>query len=92
MVPYRIALEVVEAIDNPHIKKLKMSGRKHNPNYTDSAIQYMNEVFGNYNYLIKQKKIKTDAEKVDYFKDVSLAKLVEQDEELFDQIAQFLNK
>ena len=92
MVPYRIALEVVESIDNPHIKKLKMSNRKHNPNYTDSAIEYMNEVFGNYYYLLKQKELKTDADKINYFKDVSLAKLVEQDEELFDQIAQFLNK
>ena len=92
MVPYRIALEVVEQIDNPHIKKLKMSGRKHNPNYTDAAVQYMNEVFGNYYSLIKQKKIKTDAEKIEYFKDVSLAKLVEQDEDLFDQIAEFINK
>ena len=92
MVPYRIALEAVEQIDNPHIKKLKMSGRKHNPNYTDAAVQYMNEVFGTYYSLIKQKKIKTDAEKIEYFKDVSLAKLVEQDEELFDQITQFINK
>ena len=92
MVPYRIALEVVEQIDNPHIKKLKMSDRKHNPNYTDAAVSYMNEVFGNYYYLIKQKKIKTDADKIEYFKDVSLAKLVEQDEELFDKIAQFINK
>ena len=92
MVPYRIALEVVESIDNPHIKKLKFSGRKHNPNYTESAVKYMNEVFGNYYALIKQKKIKTDADKIEYFKDVSLAKLVEQDEQLFDQISQFLDK
>ena len=92
MVPYRIALEVVETIDNPHIKKLKMSGRKHNPNYTDSAVSYMNEVFGNYYYLLKQKRIKTSEDKINYFKDVSLAKLVEQDEDLFDQIAAFIEK
>ena len=92
MVPYRIALEVLEQIDNPHIKKLKMSNRKHNPNYTDSAVQYMNETFGNYYYLIKQKKIKTSEDKINYFKDVSLAKLVEQDEKLFDEIAAFINK
>ncbi len=92
VVPYRVALEVVEQIDNPHIKKLRMSGRKHNPNYTDTAVNYMNEVFGNYYYLVKQKKIKTDQDKIDYFKDVSLSKLVEQDEALFDQIAQFLNE
>ena len=91
MVPYRIALEAAESIDNPHIKKLKMSNRKHNPNYTDSAISYMNEVFGNYYYLLKQKKIKTNEDKINYFKDVSLSKLVEQDETLFDQIALFLN-
>lgn len=92
IVPYRIALEVVEQIDNPHIKKLKMSGRKHNPNYTDSAVKYMNEVFGKYESLLRQKKIKTNEDKINYFKDVSLDKLVEQDEDLFDQIAQFLNK
>ena len=92
MVPYRIALEVLEQIDNPHIKKLKMSNRKHNPNYTDAAVQYMNETFGNYYYLIKQKKIKTSEDKINYFKDVSLAKLVEQDEKLFDEIAAFINK
>ena len=92
MVPYRIGLKVVESIDNPHIKKLKMSNRKHNPNYTDAAVKYMNEVFGNYYYLLKQKKLKTNEDKINYFKDVSLAKLVEQDEDLFDQIAAFIEK
>ena len=92
MVPYRIGLEVVESIDNPHIKKLKMSNRKHNPNYTDAAVKYMNEVFGNYYFLLKQKKLKTNEDKINYFKDVSLAKLVEQDEDLFDQIAAFIEK
>ena len=52
----------------------------------------MNEVFGNYYYLVKQKKIKTDQDKIDYFKDVPIAKLVEQDQELFDQIVDFINK
>ena len=92
MVPYRIGLKVVESIDNPHIKKIKMSNRKHNPNYTDAAVKYMNEVFGNYYYLLKQKKLKTNEDKINYFKDVSLAKLVEQDEDLFDQIAAFIEK
>ena len=92
MVPYHIALQAVEQIDNPHIKTLKFTNRKHNPNYTDSAIQYMNEVFGGYYSLLKQKKLKTNEDKINYFKDVSLAKLVEQDEALFDQIADFINK
>ncbi len=90
MVPYNTALKVVEEIDNSHIRTLRMSGRKHNPNYTDAAVNYMNEVFGNYNYLLKNKKIKTDKDKIAFFKDVSLPRLVEQDEELFDQIEAFI--
>lgn len=92
MVPYATALKVVEQIDNPHIKTLMIPNRKHNPNYTDTATEYMNEVFGNYYYLIQQKKIKTDEDRINYFKDVSLPKLVEQDKKLFDQIEEFINK
>lgn len=92
MVPYRIALEVVESINNPHIKTLRLTNRKHNPNYTDAAVNYMNEVFGEYYRLIREKKIKTSEDKINYFKDVSIANLTEQDEQLFNQIAEFINK
>lgn len=90
MIPFDISLGIVEKIDNPCIKKLKMTGRKHNPNYTDSAIMYMNEVFGNYQQLINEKKLKKDEDVIAYFKDVSLPKLVEQDQKLFDQIQAFI--
>ena len=92
MIPYNVSLKVVEEIENKHIRTLKVQNRKHNPNYSDSAINYMNEVFGGYYSLLRQKKLKTDAEKINYFKDVSLSKLVEQDEEMFDQIAAFINE
>ena len=92
MIPYNVSLKVVEEMNNPNIKTLKYVGRKHNPNYTDDAINYMNEVFGQYYYLIKQKKLKTDAEKIEYFKDVSLARLTKQDEKLFDEIQEFIEK
>lgn len=92
MIPYNVSLKVVEEIDNKNIRTLKVQNRKHNPNYSDAAINYMNEVFGGYYSLLKQKKLKTDAEKINYFKDVSLSKLVEQDEEMFDQIASFINE
>ena len=92
MVPYETTLKVVEEINNPSIKTLKMSGRKHNPNYTDSAIQYMNEVFGNFDKQLREKQIKTKEDRINYFKDVSLDKLVEQDSILFDEIAEFISK
>lgn len=91
MVPYSIGLKEVEQINNPHIKTLKVSNRKHNPNYTDAAVSYMNEVFGKYYALLQSKQITTDIEKIAYFKDVSLSKLVEQDEKMFDQIAEFIS-
>ena len=92
MVPYNISLKVVEQIDNSHIKTLKVTNRKHNPNYTDEAVNYMNDVFGRYNLLIKEKKLKTDEEKIEFFRDVSISKLTAQDEEMFDQISKFLNE
>ena len=92
VIPYSVSLKVVEEIDNKNIRTLKVQNRKHNPNYSDAAINYMNDVFGGYYSLLRQKKLKTDAEKINYFKDVSLSKLVEQDEEMFDQIAAFINE
>ena len=86
MVPYSISTEVVESLHNPSIKTIVMDKRKHNPNYTDDAINYMNEVFGKYLDLINNKTIKSDEDKINYFKDVSLEKLTEQDSELFKQI------
>ena len=91
MVPYSSNLKYVESINNPSIKTLKMSGRKHNPNYTDSAIAYMNEVFGGFNVEVANKNIKTNEDRINYFKDVSIAKLTEQDSSMFDEIAKFIN-
>ena len=91
VVPCSISLKVVEEIANPCIQIIKVNNRKHNPNYTDNAFSYMNEVFGQYGYLIKNKKIKTGEDKINYFKDVSLAKLVEQDQEIFDKIYKFID-
>lgn len=90
MVPYDIGLKVVESIDNSHIHTIKLNDKKHNPNYTRDAIAYMNEVFGKYNQLIKDKKIKNDNDRIEYFKDVSLPKLVEQDQEIIKLIIDFI--
>lgn len=92
MVAYESALKIVEEINNPNIKILKMSGRKHNPTYTDNAVKYMNEVFSKFNLLVKEKKIKTKEDRLNYFKDISLEKLVKQDSNLFSEIVKFINK
>ncbi len=92
MVPYRIGLKLVEDSNNPGVKTLRLTGRKHNPNYTENAVKYMSEVFGNYYKLIKNKTIKTDEDKIKYFKDVSIDRLTEQDDKIFEEIILFIEK
>ncbi len=90
MVPYNIALKEVEQIDNPRIKTLRVTGKKHNPNYSLDAVNYMNEVFDEYNELLKKKKIRTDEDRINFFKDVSLTRLTEQDEDIISAICGFI--
>ena len=92
MVPYETSLKVAEETNNPHIQIIKLNNRKHNPNYTEAAVNYMNEIFGAYNRLAKYKKIASDEERIAYFKDVSLDRLTEQDEDLFDKIKNFIEQ
>ena len=91
MVPYSIALKEVEQIDNPNIKTLRVTGKKHNPNYSLNAVNYMNEIFGQYNELLKKKKIRSDEDRINFFKDVSLTRLDEQDKDIVSIISEFIN-
>ena len=91
VVPYSISLKVVESINNPNIKTSRLSNRKHNPNYEDDAIAYMNEVFGGYQRVLKNKDIKSDEDRINYFKDVSLERLTRQDQKIIDEIIAFIS-
>ena len=92
LVPYKVALKFAEDAHNPNVKTLRVTGRKHNPNYTDAAIKYMSETFSNYYKLIKEKTIKTDEDKINYFKDISIEKLTEQDMKMFEEIFNFIDE
>ena len=90
MVSYKSSIEVINSLSNPSIKTISLDNRMHNPNYTDDAVKYLNDVFTKYNELISKKVIKTDKDKIGYFKNVSIEKLTEQDEKIFDEIASFI--
>ena len=90
MVPYKSSLAVVEKLNNKNLITVSVDQRGHNPNYTEKASKNLQEVFGKYNELIKEKKIKTDKDKINYFKDVSLADLVEQDQKIIEEIINFI--
>lgn len=90
MVPYKSSLAVIEKLNNENLITISVNQRGHNPNYSEKAAKYLQEVFGKYNELIKEKKIKTDKDKINYFKDVSLADLVEQDQKIIEEIINFI--
>ena len=91
-VPYDISLKVVEGIDNSCIKTIRMSNRKHNPNYTEKAANYLFKVLAKYNKAIADKKIKNDEDRINFFKGISIEDLTEQDEEVFNQISAFIDQ
>ena len=90
VVPYELSTKVAESLNNPAYKFIITENKGHNPNYTLDALKYMNEVFDEYNKLISKKKIKTEAEKIEYFKDTSIDKMTTQDEEIMGQIIKFI--
>ena len=90
MVPYKTSLAVIEKLNNENLITVSVDQRGHNPNYTEKASKYLQEVLKKYNQLIKEKKIKTDKDKINYFKDVSLADLVEQDQKIIEEIIDFI--
>lgn len=92
IVPYEASLKPVEEVDNKNIKTLKVYGKKHNPNYSLEAVEYMEETFKVYHSKLKGKMIKTDEEKINFFKNVSLDKLTEQDPKIIREIINFIEK
>ena len=90
MVPYEVSTKKVEELNNPQIKFIIRNNRKHNPQYTDDAVKYLNDVFNQFYTLINEKKIVTDEDKKNYFKDVSLERLTNQDPEITNAIINFL--
>ena len=92
MVKYSISMKVVEQIDNSHIETVKYLNKKHNPQYTEAALEYMNEVFGKYNRLSASKNITSDEERIAYFKDVSLDRVTELDEKVMGKILAFIER
>ena len=91
MVPCIFPFLEKAGVDNKHLKTLKTDHKNHNPDYQIESVNYFNEVFDKYMELIKKKVIKTDEDKINYFKDVSLEKMTKQDEDVLGSIIDFIN-
>ncbi len=92
MVSFNNSLKLVQEIGNPNFSFIEEDGKKHNPNYTLESVNYMNEVFGTYNQLVKEKKLKTLEDKQKYMSDKSALKMTYQDEKIISAIIKFIEE
>ncbi|MBO4409884.1 MAG: alpha/beta fold hydrolase [Spirochaetales bacterium] len=73
-------------IDNPNVGCLEVSGKFHNPNYTTDAVTYMQQVFGTYEAMVRDKKFKSEEEKKAFMDDKDFMRMTEQDPEVWKAI------
>ena len=91
VVPFKDALGEIMKIENPNISYVQVEKRYHNPNYSVEAVQYMRDVFGEYNALVKNKTLKTLEDKQKYMADKSAFKMTIQDPEIIEKIINFIS-
>ena len=83
---------LMKKVNNPKVKFVIYEDKMHNPLYTKEGVRYYNDTFNKFNQLVKEKKIQTLQEKKDYFKDVDFFFTTNQDEKVWQEIFQFLDK
>ena len=79
-------------ISNPNVKYLEVEGKFHNPNYTEDAVAYMRQTFGEYEALVKSKKLRTLEQKKAYMADKGFLRMTEQDGKIWDKIFSHMEK
>lgn len=91
LVPFETATGFIQKkIKNKNLSFIVVDGKKHNPNYTKESLDYMTETFEVYHEKIKSKELDTLEKKKEYMSDKSAFKMTYQDEEIWNQIFDFL--
>lgn len=92
IVNYRYNTKRVQRIKNPNLSFYICNGKKHNPTYTKEAANNSLKLMDTYNKKVANGSFKSEEDKINYFKDVSLAKLTEQDQEVLKIIFDYIDK
>lgn len=90
MVNYKFNAGKVEKAGNPNVRLITVNNKRHNPQYSADALRTMNAWIGGYNKLISEKQLNTLEERRAYFADKPIARMTEQDPEIFDKIISFI--
>lgn len=81
---------IMRKIANPGFSFLIKEHRKHNPNYTDGAIAYMNAVFSEYFARVADGTLDTAEKKKAFMADKSPMEMTHQDRSVFDRIVSLI--
>lgn len=90
MVNYKYNTGKVIKIKNPHLTVKTVENKKHNPNYSLEALNFMNQSMGGYFQLINEGKLTTLEERKQYFEDKPISKMTEQDDQIMGIILDFI--
>ncbi len=79
-----------ELSDRENITFLRLTGKNHNPNYTDDAVKYKDSFFAEYQKALKKKALTTAEEKEAFKAKYDWKRMTEQDEKVWAEILDFL--
>lgn len=79
-------------VNNPNISYLEISGKFHNPNYTTDAVNYLRETFGEYEMLVRKKKLRSFGQKKAYMDSKDFRRMTEQDRAIWDAVFAHMEK
>ena len=91
MVNYMHNAAQVKALNNPNVRVITAERKKHNPQYTEEAVETMNRWIGDYERLVREKKLVTTQQKKEYFADKPVLSMTAQDPAVFEEIIRFIS-
>ena len=90
MVNYKYNAGQVLKLNNPNVRVITVENKRHNPQYTHEALKTMNAWIGEYNRLVREKKLATPEARKAYFADKPIERMTERDPAVFDEILHFI--
>ena len=86
MVNYACSTKIVKSYKNQNLKFCIVNGYNHNPHYSHDAVLYYNKTLEGYQKLIKKFGVDDLKRRKEYFSNISLRRLTNQNEEVWSQI------
>ena len=92
MVNYRYNVGPVLRIKNPNLRVVTVKHKKHNPQYSQQALETMNAWIGEYQRLMGEKKLDTLAARKAFFADKPIDRMTAQDPAVYEEILRFIGE